>query len=179
MRRESLVGPVAAKVVAHILAIGVAASAAIALGCRAHSDPYADATPSTRSVADVARAVGLELSESPRNASRLQAEQPAAAAVRGGEGVESLLSGGASAKTPSSGDGGSDSFSAQPSTDDWRIISQSFNLFHHAPYVVDLVLGFAFALAMGLLLTAWPKSLVARDPVEATDERNGAVIVAL
>lgn len=156
----------------HLRSLPLAIAAACALtfmlalalavpGCRAHSDA----------------------AESPRNASSLQAEMPAATAVRG-EGVESLLTGGRSATDSASpagsgGTGADGNGDTGASADNWHIISQSFNLFRHGPYVVDLLLGFAFALGMALLLTAWPKSLVARDPVEAADERNGAVIVAL
>lgn len=104
--------------------------------------------------------------EHPRNASALQAEEPAAAAMGGVGGIEGEFAGTAQPAT-------------QPSPDSWEVIWSSLGLFQHPPYVVDLILGFGLSLLMGLMLTAWPRSLAPRDPVEAADERNGAVIVAL
>jgi hypothetical protein len=104
--------------------------------------------------------------EHPRNAAALQAEEPTAAAMGGVGGIEGEFAGTAQPAT-------------QPSPDSWEVIWSSLGLFRHPPYVLDLVLGFALSLLMGLMLTAWPRSLAPRDPVEAADERNGAVIVAL
>jgi hypothetical protein len=107
--------------------------------------------------------------EEPRHAQVLQAETPAASAMRGGTGIERIITGETS--EPAS--------AAQSSPDDWSVIYQSLSLFRHGPYLVDLMLGFASSIVMALLLTAWPRSLAPRDPVEAAEERNGALIVAL
>lgn len=117
----------------------------------------------------------------PRDASALQAEPPAAAAFReptagtGKSGFESLID----EAMPQKGVGAQAGMEDAVSPNDWHIITHSMSLFTHGPYVIDLLIGFILAIVMALLLTAWPKSLVARDPVAAVEERNGGIIVAL
>ncbi|MFO0784277.1 MAG: hypothetical protein U0636_11415 [Phycisphaerales bacterium] len=129
------------------------------------------AEPGCRSNAGSAGEVAA-VPEGPRNAAALQAEPPAASAMRGGGEIEKIAEGQVSSQArPAS--------PAQLNSSDWSLMTESFNLFRHGPYVLDVMLGFLLSILLALLLTAWPRSLVPHDPVAAAEERNGGVIVSM
>lgn len=66
-----------------------------------------------------------------------------------------------------------------PNPDDWRIITNSLNLFRHAPYVTDLVLGLLCSIGVALALTASPRRAVRFDPVAYAENRRATIICAL
>ncbi len=137
--------------------------------CTSHApaEAAAESQPQSRTLVDFAQGIGLDVGSGPRNASAVQAQPAAAAAMRGGQGgIESMVGDAASAEAPED-------------LDRWSILTRSLSLFAHGPYVIDLLIGFMLSIAMSLLLTTWPKSLVAHDPVAAMEERNGGVTVAV
>ena len=71
-----------------------------------------------------------------------------------------------------------DGMGPQPGPDDWRIITNSFRLFRHAPYVADMVLGLLAAVGIGLALTSSGRG-GAFDPVARTEQRRATVTCAL
>lgn len=146
-----------------VLLVALCALAAIVLaepGCKSN----AGTAGTTSTVA--------AMPEGPRNAAALQAEPPAASAMRGGGEIEKIAEGQVSSQarpaTP-----------AQLKSDDWSLMTESWSLFRHGPYVLDVLLGFVLSIVLALLLTAWPRSLVPHDPVAAAEERNGGVIVSM
>jgi hypothetical protein len=74
---------------------------------------------------------------------------------------------------------GGDAPRGMPGPDDWRIITASLQLFRHAPYVADLVLGLVASVVVALVLTATPKRAMRFDPVAQAETRKATVIVAL
>lgn len=142
-------------------------------GCKSQSAPDANSAQrsSSRSLTDVANGLGIGIGRN--DASVLQAQPPAASAMRGEKDVEGIPGLGGR----SGGSGGE----TMPATDmdGWAVVTSSLSLFNHPPYVVDLLIGFGLAIVMALALTTMPKSLVPRDPVAAVEERNGGLIVAL
>jgi hypothetical protein len=159
-----------------LVAVSAALAACLMLtfipaACKSHAaaEGTAASQPQSGTLVDFAQGIGLDVGTEPRNAGAVQLQPAAAAALRGGQGgIESML-----------GDAASAPAAAPEDLDRWNILTRSLSLFAHGPYVVDLLIGFMLSIAMALLLTTWPKSLVAHDPVAAMEERNGGVTVGV
>jgi hypothetical protein len=134
--------------------------------CSARSTDGSRVRSGTDALVATANDLGLEIGDRPRETS--------AAAMSGGkheaEKELSILAGG-SASTHTS--------SKLPGPDDWRVITNSLNLFRHAPYVTDLVLGLVCSIGVALTLTASPRRAVRFDPVAVAETRKATVICAL
>jgi hypothetical protein len=113
-------------------------------------------------VRDAANSVGIGLGTQP----------PSPAAMGNGkhEGIKEL--------EDAEEGGRRDGMGPQPGPDDWRIITSSFALFRHAPYVADMVLGLLAAVGIGIALTASGRGTSA-DPVARAEQRRATVTCAL
>jgi hypothetical protein len=153
-RREtsSLVGTLAA----------CALAALVLVACGTHRGEGGWAKDANASVRDAANSVGIGLGTG--------ATSPAALGNGKNEGIKELEA--------TEEDGRRDGLGAQPGPDDWRIITSSFRLFRHAPYVADMVLGLLAAVGVGLALTASGRAGTF-DPVARTEQRRATVICAL
>jgi hypothetical protein len=140
--------------------LGAALVAVVVFGCSA---PAADASGGGRSAQSAGQKLGLELGEN--------GASPALAAFSSGkhEGEKDLDALASSGESPH----------GMPGPDDWRIITSSLQLFRHAPYVTDLVLGLLASLVSALVLTATPRRAMRFDPVAQAESRKATVIVAL
>ena len=152
-RRAARFAPLAAALLAVVLAFG----------CGARTETSAGAVGTDRSASAVGQKLGLDIG--PREST------PALAAFSSGkhQGEKDLEQMAASGDAPSS----------MPGPDDWRIITASLQLFRHAPYVADLVLGLLASVVAALVLTATPKRAMRFDPVAQAESRKATVIVAL
>ncbi len=152
-RRAARLAPLAAALLVVVLAFG----------CGARTETSAGAVGTDRSANAVGQKLGLDIG--PRDAT------PALAAFSSGKhqgekDLEQMAAGG-------------DAPSSMPGPDDWRIITASLQLFRHAPYVADLVLGLLASVVAALVLTATPKRAMRFDPVAQAESRKATVIVAL
>ena len=146
----------------------IAAAAALLAVAACSSGPHDGSTARSArdAIVDGANDLGLEIG-SP--SSRTSAAAMGSGKHEGENVLEELASTG----------GGKHSASHVPGPDDWRIITNSLNLFRHPPYVTDLVLGLGSAIAVALALTATPRRAVRYDPVGAAEQRKATVICAL
>jgi hypothetical protein len=135
----------------------------LVVGCNARTETSAGAVGNDRSAVSVGQKLGIDIG--PRDTS------PAPAAFGSGkhQGEKDLEAMAASGDAPRS----------LPGPDDWRIITASLQLFRHAPYVADLVLGLLASVAAALVLTATPRRAMRFDPVAQAESRKATVIVAL
>ena len=143
-----------------LAACALAAVVLVACGTRPGEGGWAKDAHS--SVHDAANAVGIGLGR--------DAAAPAAMGNGKNEGIKELEA--------MEEDGRRDGLGPQPGPDDWRIITNSFRLFRHAPYVADVVLGLLAAVGVGLALTASGRA-GASDPVARAEQRRATVICAL
>jgi hypothetical protein len=146
----------------------IAAAAALLAVAACSSGPHDGSTARSArdAIVDGANDLGLEIG-SP--SSRTSAAAMGSGKHEGENVLEELASTG----------GGKHSASHVPGPDDWRIITNSLNLFRHPPYVTDLVLGLGSAIVVALALTATPRRAVRYDPVAAAEQRKATVICAL
>jgi hypothetical protein len=144
-----------------LFAVAVLAGAALS-ACGAHQGDAGWAKDARASVRDAANSVGIGLGTQP----------PSPAAMGNGkhEGIKDL-------EDLEEG-GRRDGMGPQPGPDDWRIITNSFALFRHAPYVADMVLGLLAAVGIGIALTASGRGASA-DPVARAEQRRATVTCAL
>lgn len=144
-----------------LFAVAVLAGAALS-ACGAHQGDAGWAKDARASVRDAANSVGIGLGTHP----------PSPAAMGNGkhEGIKDL-------EDLEEG-GRRDGMGPQPGPDDWRIITNSFALFRHAPYVADMVLGLLAAVGIGIALTASSRGASA-DPVARAEQRRATVTCAL
>ena len=160
MNRIATIAPRAARfapLAAALLAV------VLAFGCHARPEAAPGAVASDRSATSVGQKLGLEVGD--------RGSSPALAAFSSGkhQGEKDLEELAASGDAPR----------GMPGPDDWRIITASLQLFRHAPYVADLVLGLLASVVAALVLTATPKRAMRFDPVAQAESRKATVIVAL
>ena len=145
--------------------LGLLAAGALAAalsGCGTHRGEGGWAKDANATVRDAANSVGIGLGT------------PASPAAMGNgkhEGIKEL--------EDAEESGRRDGMGPQPGPDDWRIITNSFGLFRHAPYVADVVLGLLAAVGVGLVLTASGRGVAAFDPVGRAEQRRATVTCAL
>lgn len=144
-----------------LLACAVLSGAALS-ACGTHRGEGGWAKDAHASVRDAANSVGIGLGTG--------ATSPAAMGNGKNEGIKELEA--------MEEDGRRDGLGPQPGPDDWRIITNSFRLFRHAPYVADVVLGLLAAVGVGVALTASGRG-GALDPVAHAEQRRATVICAL
>lgn len=144
-----------------LFAVAVLAGAALS-ACGTHQGDAGWAKDTHASVRDAANSVGIGLGTQP----------PSPAAMGNGkhEGIKEL--------EDAEEGGRRDGMGPQPGPDDWRIITNSFALFRHAPYVADMVLGLLAAVGIGVALTASGRGTSA-DPVARAEQRRATVTCAL
>lgn len=154
-------GRVGTSSVMGLFACAVLSVAALS-ACGSHRGESGWAKDAHASVRDAANSVGIGLGTQP----------PSPAAMGNGkhEGIKEL--------EDAEEGGRRDGMGPQPGPDDWRIITSSFALFRHAPYVADMLLGLFASVGIGIALTASGRGTSA-DPVARAEQRRATVTCAL